>query len=158
MRHEQYLDQEPKKAFPDWHSGLLPRRAACPSTGSSPEQKQEGWDARERAGAPDLVVRAQTDPVRNGAVLLLLLGQLHLNAEGLLGRLWSTIERGQRRAEEHPSAIRTLFAQDATVTMKFQARRPFQLLPICSSGVQDAVSAMSFTSTCQRGDKRFKPK
>lgn len=38
--------------------------------------------------SPDGVVRAETDPVRDRPVLLHLLAQGHLGAEGLVGRLW----------------------------------------------------------------------
>ena len=37
--------------------------------------------------SPDLVVRAQADPVRDRPVLLHLLAKGHLGAEGLVGRL-----------------------------------------------------------------------
>jgi len=50
--------------------------------------------------APDGVAGAHADPLGEGAVLLLLLAELLLNLEGLLGRLLmgrAVGERGQRR-------------------------------------------------------------
>lgn len=42
---------------------------------------------REDGGVPDGVAGAHADPLGKGAVLLLLLAELLLNLEGLLGRL-----------------------------------------------------------------------
>ena len=49
------------------------------------EEKHDG--GYEETGEPDGVVGAHADPVGDGAVLALLLGQLLLDPEGLVGRL-----------------------------------------------------------------------
>ena len=49
------------------------------------EEKHGG--GYEETGEPDGVVGAHADPVGDGAVLALLLGQLLLDPEGLVGRL-----------------------------------------------------------------------
>ncbi len=46
--------------------------------------------------SPDLVAGLHSDPLRNGPVLFLLLGEEALDPESLVGRLETTKEKGGR--------------------------------------------------------------
>ena len=61
----------------------------------------------EETDEPDSVVSAHADPVGDGAVLALLLGQLLLDPEGLVGRLHEGREqtrRGKASDADHQSS------------------------------------------------------
>ncbi len=57
----------------------------------------------EKKNKPDRVVSSQTDPLRDGSILLLLLGKMNLNLEGFLGGLKNMDERDidQQNATYH---------------------------------------------------------
>ena len=63
------------------------------------EEKHDG--GYEETGEPDGVVGAHADPVGDGAVLALLLGQLLLDPEGLVRRLRRQRSNQETASEKH---------------------------------------------------------
>lgn len=79
--------------------------------------------------SPDLVVRAQADPVRDRPVLLHLLAQGHLGAEGLVGRLCVPFSDGDKRKTSagNTTGMASLVRQQARVSKPKRDKQPLDV-------------------------------